>query len=98
MVDKYSETLKEDLSEYIETLIELKHGKKIGAEIKICWDSIDIDTIMCLSKEQLKYIECIYMDKEEILLNSTQKEFIKNLENMNVNILDVPKYYYKEIL
>lgn len=90
-----SETLRADLSNYIETLIELQDGISLPSErTAVVWDSIDIDELM---ESDTSKLQTVYMDLDTIETSAKQERFINRLRNHGVEFRNIPKYYYKEV-
>lgn len=90
-----SETLRADLSNYIETLIELQDGINLPSErTAVIWDAVGIDELMEADTAKL---QTVYMDLDTIETSAKQERFINRLRNHGVEFRNIPKYYYKEV-
>ena len=90
-----SETLRADLSNYIDTLIELQDGISLPSErTAVVWDSVGIDELMEADTAKL---QTVYMDLDTIETSAEQERFINRLRNHGVEFRNIPKYYYKEV-
>ena len=107
MVDKYerdgegsclpyiSETLRADLSSYIDTLIELQDGISLPSKkTAVIWDSVGIDELI---EADITELQTVYMDIDTIETTAKQERFIERLRNRGVVFRNIPKYYYKEV-
>ena len=101
MIPKYDEQgyirneLRGEVSTYTEALIELKDAINLpDHRVAVIWDKIGLDELM---GSDLKNLHTIYMDTDSVMLNAKQEKFISKMQSNGVQILNIPKYYYKEV-